>query len=275
MTAFSIDLDQWLQQSNNWENDAAKAEEKEEHDWMKALSNVQWPWDAEKKQEKVHEDETEALSNDQGDNPIEMFVGFLNAVGAALNGDENNGSSEAVGKSDSMVESQAKLQEEPEPHSNDWWQVEEPEPQVGEAPSPCKVPEPQVGGARSPCKVLLPLPSRTAPLKDGFGGVLDDAQSPSRQILSKMLGMSTLTFSMPNMPVPEPAPEPSPVSGSQSPSSPPQTPSTKSILKRHRSVSFAELPDIHHVESFKDVAELWDPAYLSQPPKPGFSIVSQ
>lgn len=230
-------------------------EEQQEQDWMKAF----WPWDDEKEEVKMEEvkmeeDWANAFSNEKGENPFEQLVSVVNGIGEHLEhtwcrlGDENTDHAdvEKLQRQDCSVESHENVVDEPEP------QAEEPEPQV----------DSEVSQA---CTSLpLPLPIRGPP-KEPFGGILDECQSPSRQILNKMLGMSTLTFSMNNFPVQpdvqdaqEPAPEPSPA--------------TRSILKRQRTVSFSTLPEIHHVESFKDMPELWDPAYMTPQPVSASSV---
>lgn len=181
MTAISLDL-QWLQPPHEWKWDAEKEEAKEEDDWAKAFANV------------------------KGENPFELVVGAMMAIGAVLNGDEHNQDGEKAQKvlnTDNSVDSKA---------------VQEPEPE--------------------------------APPSEPFPAINEGDNSPSRQLLNKMLGMSTLSFQK----LPSEADL-----GTISPAH-------CAPLKRKRTVSFSELPEIHQVESFKDMAELWDSAYFTPQP---------
>jgi len=206
MTAFSIDLDQWLRQPNEWGSDAAaKKEAKEEDDWAKAFSGV------------------------KGDNPFELLVGVLGALGAVLNGDVHQQEGEDVKTPACGMESEAK-QDDEATH-----RVETPE-----AMQERKIPTP----------TPLPLPMRQ-PFPAPSSNFDDESASPSRKLLSKMLGQSTLSFSMVDLPIEADSPDPTPV--------------PSATLKR-RSVSFAELPVIHHVESFKGFPGLWDDAYMVPTP---------
>lgn len=189
MTAISIDLQQWLQPPHEWKWNAEKEEAKAEDDWAKAFEGA------------------------KGENPFELFVGAMMAIGAVLNGDDQNHDGEKTQKLTSGMESQV-VQEQQAPHPTH------------------------------------------LPMRDPFPAINEDLNSPSRQLLNKMLGMSTLSFS--KMPA-----EADPTATLISPS-----PSFSAPLKRQRTVSFSELPEIHHVESFKDMAELWDPAYLTPQPAP-------
>eukprot|EP00746_Dinoflagellata_sp_MGD_P005660 gnl/MRDRNA2_/MRDRNA2_110966_c0_seq1.p1 gnl/MRDRNA2_/MRDRNA2_110966_c0~~gnl/MRDRNA2_/MRDRNA2_110966_c0_seq1.p1 ORF type:complete len:209 (-),score=63.82 gnl/MRDRNA2_/MRDRNA2_110966_c0_seq1:119-745(-) len=199
MTAISLDLHQWLQQPHEWKWDTEKEDAKEEDDWAKAFANV------------------------KGDNPFELAVSAMMAIGAVLNGNEHHQDGEKVekapGKVASHVEPEAETVHEAEI-------VHEPEAEM------------------EPKAETLQLPM---PMKEPFPAIQEDCNSPSRQLLNKMLGMSTLSFSK----LPAEA-------DSDLVPTPHSTP-----LKRQRTVSFSELPEIHHVESFKDMVELWDPAYLS------------
>lgn len=185
MTAISLDLHQWLQQPE-WKWDWEKEEAKEEDDWAKAFANV------------------------KGDNPFELVVGAMMAIGAVLNGDDHSQDGEKVEMAPSKVTSNVESQ--------------------------------AVHEADSAEPLQLPLPTN-----EPFPAIHEDCNSPSRQLLNKMLGMSTLSFSK----------LPAEADSGQG------SPAHSTSLKRQRTVSFSELPEIHHVESFKDMAELWDPAYLS------------
>jgi hypothetical protein len=185
MTAISLDL-QWLQPPNEWKWDAEKEEAKEEDDWAKAFANV------------------------KGENPFELIVGTMMAIGAVLNGDEHNQEGEKAQKVLSTVEA---------PVDSKAVQEREPEP---EAP----------------------------PSQESLPAINEDYNSPSRQLLNKMLGMSTLSFSK--------LPAEADVGAI--------SPAHSAPLKRQRTVSFSELPEIHHVESFKDMPGLWDSAYFMPQP---------
>lgn len=215
--AVSIDLQQWLQTPTEWNWNAEKEDAKEEDDWANAFEGV-FP------------------KGEKGENPFELFVGAMMAIGAVLNGNDQDRDGEKSQKPACGMESQAANLDKS--HS-------------------IRMVHQDIQTLEVVQKQGLPGPT-LLPMRDPFPAIIEDMNSPSRQLLNKMLGMSTLSFS--KMPAEA---DPTQVTEITEPSISPAH-----GLKRQRTVSFSELPEIHHVESFKDMSELWDPAYLTPQPAP-------